>query len=336
MADSGRNSGVGRAAILLRALGEEHASKILKHLGVSEVQAVSRAMVELESISSEQVGAVLGEFVERVGEQTAFSIDSDAYVRKMLEKALGPAQATGLLDRVLGGSNHDFAELKWMNAEAIADMLNSEHPQIVAIVLASLEPSLAGQTLGHLPEALRTDALARVARLESIRPTALEQLRKSLLMRLSGNSSARLAKSKLNGAKVAAGILNELEPTLQRDLQEGIRALDADLGEQVEELMFVFENLVELDDRSMQALLREVESELLVTALRGSSEKLKRKIFSNMSRRAAELLQDDLETMAPVKLSDVEAAQKEIITVARRLAEEGSIMLRGSGGDAYV
>jgi len=336
MVDSAANSGVGRAAILLRALGEEHASKILKHLGVTEVQAVSRAMVELDSITSDQVGAVLGEFAQRVGQQTAFSIDSDAYVRNMLEKALGPAQASGLLDRVFGDAGHDFAELKWMNAEAIADVLHHEHPQIVAIVMASLEPSLAGQTLTHLPDELRAEVVARVARLESVRPTALEQLKKSLLMHFSGNSSAKFAKSKLNGAKVAAGILNELEPTLQRDLQEGIKEIDADLGEQVEELMFVFENLFELDDRSMQSLLREVESELLVTALRGSSEKLKQKIFANMSRRAAELLQDDLETMAPVKLSDVEAAQKAIVAVARRLAEDGTIMLRGAGGDAYV
>ncbi len=326
--------GIERAAILLRVLGEENASRVLQHMDVKEVQAVSKAMVELEAVPTEKVKTVLASFQQVANEQTPFAIGTDKYVRKMLEGAVGQERAKGLLGNMFGNTDTGLDELKWMDAKAIAEILQHEHPQIIALALSALEGSHSAEVMRELPEAMHADILMRVARLESVQPSALEQLKETLVTRFSGGSS-KVARSQLSGLKSAAGILNELDPEMQRVLQEKIREQDEELGVSIEELMFVFENLVEVDDRGMQAILREVESDQLVVAMKGASEKIKEKIFNNMSRRAAELLRDDLEMKGPVKLSEVEEAQKQIITVARRLAEEGTIML-GGGGEAYV
>ncbi len=336
MASAGTESGIRRAAILLRAIGEDHASKVLQHMGVKEVQAVSREMVELESIPPDRVKYVLGNLQETIVGQTALGIGNDSYVQKVLEKTLGPEKAGSLLESVLDKNDNGIGELNLLDPDTVAELLRNEHPQIVALVLSSLESSQAANVLTNLPEVLRSDVFIRIARLETVRPSALEQLKQTLLKRFKGQASSGFAKSRLGGAKCAADLLNELTPSQQDTMQEKIREIDEELGHTVEELMFVFENLADVDDRGIQLLLRELEMEQLVVALKGSSARIKEKIFKNMSRRAAELLKDDLEVKGPVRLSEVEEAQKAIITRARQLADDGSIIMPGRGGETYV
>ncbi len=336
MANSGAENGLRRAAILLRAIGEDHASKVLQYMGAKEVQAVSRAMVELESIPPDRVKYVLGNLQETIVGQTALGIGNDSYVQKVLEKAVGPEKAKSLLENVLDKSDNGIEELNLLDPDTVAELLQNEHPQIVALVLSSLDSTQSANVLTELPEALRSDVFMRIARLETVRPNALEQLKQTLVQRLKGQASSNFAKSRLGGAKCAADLLNELTPSQQDAMQEKIREIDEELGHTIEELMFVFENLIDIDDRGIQFLLREIEMEQLVVALKGSSTHIKEKIFKNMSRRAAELLKDDLEVKGPVRLSEVEEAQKAIITRARQLADEGSIIMSGRGGETYV
>ncbi len=336
MVDAATETGVRRAAILLRAIGEEHASKVLQHMGVKEVQMISKAMVELESIAPENVTNVLGNLQESLVGHTALGIGTDSYIKRVLENALGPERAKGLLENVLDNKVNSIEELNVLDPESIADLLRNEHPQIIALVLSSLDSAQAARVLSELPEDVRGDVFVRIAKLETVQPGALEQLKRSLLAHFKGQASSKFKKSHVGGAKCAADVLNELSPGQQDEIQETIRAIDQELAQSVEDLMFTFENLNDVDDRGMQTLLREIEMDQLVIALKGASDKLKQKIYKNMSRRAAELLKDDLEAKGPVKLSDVEAAQKAIITQARQMAEDGTIMMSGRGGETYV
>ncbi|RMD78243.1 MAG: flagellar motor switch protein FliG [Gammaproteobacteria bacterium] len=326
--------GVERAAILLMALGEERAAEVLKHLGPREVQKVGTAMATLSDVTTEQVRQAVDAFVETVQEQTALGIGREEYVRKVLVAALGEEKAKALLDRIVTGTSSKGLEaLKWMDARAIAELIRQEHPQIIAIVLSFLEPDQAADVLGLLNERLRADVLMRIATLEGIQPHALQELDEILEQQFSGSDTVK--SSTVGGPKTAADILNFLDAATGQAVMELIKETDSDLGQKIEDLMFVFDNLAELDDRSMQALLREVSSDSLVLALKGADDAVKEKVFRNMSKRAAEMLREDLEARGPVKLSDVEAAQKEILAVARRMAEAGEINL-GGGGEEYV
>jgi len=326
--------GVERAAILLLALGEKDAAELLRHMGPKEVQDVGLAMASLTDVTTDQMESVMRHFVSTLEKQTALGLGSDEYIRNMLTNALGEDKAGGVIDRILLGRNSKGLEqLKWMDPRAIAELIRLEHPQIIAIVLSFLESDQAAQVISQFPERVRTDVIMRIATLDGIQPAALQELDEILDKQFSGATNVK--SSSLGGVKTAAEILNMLDGAVESKLMEEIIEVDSDLGQELQDNMFVFENLIDVDDRGIQTLLREVSTEQLLLALRGADEALKDKIFKNMSKRAAEMLKDDMEAAAPAKLSDVEMAQKEILVVARRLADAGEIML-GGGGEEFV
>ncbi|WP_296255890.1 MULTISPECIES: flagellar motor switch protein FliG [unclassified Pseudomonas] len=326
---------VDKAAILLLTLGETDAAQVLRHMGPKEVQRVGVAMAQMRNVHREQVEQVMSEFVDVVGDQTGVGIGSDGYIRKMLTQALGEDKANGLIDRILlGGNTSGLDSLKWMEPRAVADVIRYEHPQIQAIVVAYLDADQAGEVLSHFDHKVRLDIILRVSSLNTVQPAALKELNQILEKQFSGN--ANTSRTTLGGIKRAADIMNFLDSSIEGQLMDSIREVDEDLSTQIEDLMFVFNNLSDVDDRGIQALLREVSSDVLVLALKGSDEAIKEKIFKNMSKRAAELLRDDLEAKGPVRVSDVEGAQKEILTIARRMAEAGEIVLGGKGGEEMI
>lgn len=328
-------SGAERVAIFMMSLGEECAAELLRHMGPKEVQKIGGAMASLERITRSDIDAVLKEFSELIQDQTALGIGADDYVRNVLRTALGEEKAAGLIDRILIGRNSKGLEaLKWLDPRAIAEMIRHEHPQIVAIVLSHLDPDQAAETLAHLPERMQSDLILRIATLDGVQPAALQELDEILESQLSGKNTAK--SSMIGGIQTAANILNFMEGSRESAIMEGVSQVDEDLSERIQELMFVFANLVDVDDRGIQTLLREVTTESLVLALKGAEDELRDKIFKNMSKRAAEMLREDLETKGPVRVSDVEAAQKEILAVARRLADSGEIVLAGKGGEAML
>ncbi len=330
-------SGAERAAILLMTLGEQAAAEILKHMTPKEVQKVGAAMAALQNVSKQDVNQVVANFCETVDSQTALGVGSDEYIRKVLVKALGEDKANGVIDRILlGGNSKGLETLKWMEPRAVAELIRLEHPQIIAIILSYLEADQSAEVLMSLPERMRSDVLLRIATLDGIQPTALQELNEIMEKQFSGNATGSLKSSNVGGIKSAANILNFLDSSRQKDLTDKIKEADGALAQKIEDQMFVFADLVELDDRGIQALLREVSSDSLIVALKGADEAMKEKIFKNMSKRAAEMLRDDLEARGPVKLSDVEKAQKEILVVARRMADAGELVLGGKGGEQYV
>lgn len=330
---SSQFSGSERAAILLMTLGEKDAAQILKHMGPKEVQKLGHAMALMTNVTKEQVNQVLKDFISTVDEQTSLGIGSEDYIRKVMIEALGEDKASGLIDRILLGKNTKGLEaLKWMDPRAVAELIRLEHPQIISIVLAYLDSDQAAEILALMPERMRPDLLMRIATLDGIQPSALRELDDIMEKQFSGNTN-NVKSASVGGIKSAANIMNFIDSAQETMIMEKIKDADADIGQKIEELMFVFDDLSEVDDRGMQALLREVSSETLILALKGADQALKEKIFKNMSKRAAEMLRDDLEAKGPVRLSEVEAAQKEILTVARRLSESGEISLGGKGED---
>ena len=328
-------SGLERSALLMLGLGEQHAAEILRHMGPKEVQEIGLAMAGLSNITNSQMELVMQKFVGTIGEQTSLGMGSDQYIRNMLTSALGAEKAGGVIDRILLGRNSKGLEqLKWMDARAIAELIRVEHPQIIAIVMSFLDPDQAAGVLAEFPEKMRADVIMRVASLDGIQPAALQELDEILEKQFSGG--ANVQSSALGGVKKAADILNFVDGAIESKVIEQISESDDELSQQIQDNMFVFENLIDIDDRGMQTLLREVSSDQLLLAMRGAPEPLRDKIFKNMSSRAAEMLKDDLEAAAPVKLSDVEASQKEILTVARRLSEAGEINLGGGAGEAFI
>ncbi|HVN47012.1 MAG TPA: flagellar motor switch protein FliG [Steroidobacteraceae bacterium] len=331
---AGGPSGTERAAILLLTLGEQEAAQILRHLGAKDVQRIGVAMARMANVSRTHVEQVLQDFTQRVESQTSVGVGADEFVRKALVHALGEDKAAGIIDRIsLSRSTKGLEALKWMDARAVAELLRAEHPQMIAIVLAYLEPDQAAEVLALLPAAIRADVVVRIATLDGVQPSALSELDDIIEKQCSGKSAANT--SALGGAKAAAGILNALETGIESAILEEIGKSDESLATLIQDLVFVFEDLAALDDRSMQELLRQVPGDQLLIALKGADEPLKEKIFKNMSQRAAELLKDDLAAKGPVRLSEVEAAQKSILQSARKLAEAGTIALAGKG-EEYV
>jgi flagellar motor switch protein FliG len=328
-------SGTQRAAVLLMSLGEEYAATILKHMGPREVHKVGVAMSSLGNISSELIAGVVGDFLRSVQDQSAVNVGKDEYVSKVLQQALGAERAEGMINRVLEGRNvRGLESLKWMAPEDIAEVVCDEHPQIISIVLTQLDPDLAASVLSTLEEDLRSDVLIRVARMEEISPVALEELDHILSRQFSDRGTAK--PPRIGGSRKVAEILNMLDAREEGAISARIAELDEVLGAEIKELMFVFDNLKDINDRGIQTLLREVTGDMLVVALKGADDAVRDKILSNMSKRAAELLRDDMENKGPVKLSEVKAAQKEIIAVAQRMAEAGELVIGGKGGDEYV
>ncbi|MGH8136709.1 MAG: flagellar motor switch protein FliG [Steroidobacteraceae bacterium] len=331
--ESGR-SGTERAAILLLTLGEQEAAQVLKHMGAREVQRIGSAMAQLANVSREEVHGVITEFASSAETQTSVGVGTEEFLRKVLVEALGQEKAGNIIDRIsIGRSTKGLEALKWMDARAVAELIRLEHPQIVAIVLAYLEPEQSAEILACLPAGMRSDVVVRIATLDGVQPSALSELDDIMEKQFSGKGAHRT--SVLGGAKAAANIINNLEPSLEGVVMDEITQTDQVLSARIQDLIFVFDNLLDIDDRSMQELLRQVPSDQLLLAMKGCEETMKAKIFKNMSQRAAEMLKDDLESKGPVRISEVEAAQKEILQTARKLAEAGTIALAGKG-EEYV
>src|SRR5450830_1050729 len=293
---------VDKAAVLLLSLGETDAAQVLRHMGPKEVQRVGVAMAQMRNVHREQVEQVMSEFVEIVGDQTSLGVGSDSYIRKMLTSALGEDKANGLIDRILlGGNTSGLNSLKWMEPRAVADVIRYEHPQIQAIVVAYLDPDQAGEVLGHFDHKVRLDIILRVSSLNTVQPAALKELNTILEKQFSGNSNA--SRTTLGGIKRAADIMNFLDSSVEGQLMDSIREIDDTLSGQIEDLMFVFNNLSDVDDRGIQALLREVSSDVLVLALKGSDEGVKKKTSKNLPTGARDVGRDAREAKGRVPVS---------------------------------
>ncbi|WP_246429136.1 flagellar motor switch protein FliG [Pseudoxanthomonas broegbernensis] len=328
-------SGVQRAAVLLLSLGETDAAEVLKHMGAKEVQKLGLAMATMSGVTREKVMQVMDDFEGALDKQTSLGVGADDYIRNVLIQALGADKAGSLIDRILLGRNTTGLDtLKWMDPRAVADLVRNEHPQIIAIVLSHLDSDQAADALKFLPERVRADVLLRIATLDGIPPNALNELNEIMERQFAGNQN--LKSSSIGGVKVAANILNFLETGQDQSILGAISQVDAELSQRIQDLMFVFDDLVELEDRELQTLLREVSGERLGIALRGADTKVREKITRNMSQRAAEILLEDMDARGPVRLSDVESAQKEILSIVRRLADEGVIALNSAGGEELV
>ncbi len=328
-------NGVQRAAVLLMSMGSSNAAEVLKHLNPKEVQSLGAAMATLDNVNKATMDTVMDQFIAEVNNQTSVGIGSEDYIRDMMVNALGEDKATSMIDRILLGSgNKGLESLKWMDARSVAEVIRLEHPQIIAIVLSYLDPDQSSEVLKMLPERARPDILMRVASLEGIPPSALQELDKIMEKQFSGTQN--VSQNSMGGFKTAANILNFMDSSIESAIMESIGEHDQEMQDRISELMFVFENLNEVDDRGIQALLREISTDTLTLALKGTDEVLKDKILKNMSKRASEMLREDMEARGPVRLSEVEAAQKEILSTARRLADDGEINLGGSGGEEFV
>ncbi len=327
--------GMEKSATLLIALGEDRASEVLKHLGPREVQKLGHAMALLKSVPRTKVEAVLDEFNQIAEESLAVHVDTDNYIRSVLTKALGDDKASNLISRILqGGETSGIEGLKWMDAPTVADLIKNEHPQIIATILVHLEHDQASEILNRFTERLRNDVVLRVATLEGIQPAALRELNEAMMRILSGSTNVK--HTARGGVRTVAEILNFIGTANETSVVDAIREYDPDLAQKILDEMFVFENLMDIDDRSIQLILREVQSDSLILALKGASPDLREKIFKNMSQRAAEMLREDLESKGPVRLSEVESEQKEILKIVRRLADEGQIVLGGAGGEQML
>ena len=328
-------SGVERSAIFLMSLGETEAAAVLKYLEPKEVQKISAAMMKLKNLSRDDIAGVFHEFMLSAAGKTDIGLDSNEYIRNMLVQALGDDKAAGLLDRIMHNSDTSGIEsLKWMDPGAVSEMIGNEHPQIIATILVHLEPDLAAEIMKMFTERTRNDVLLRISTLDGVQPLALRELNDVLSKLLSGGGTGK--KTLHGGVETAAEILNFMGHTLEAEMMENVRSYDPELAQKIEDKMFVFENVLEIDDRGIQLILREVQSESLIVSLKGASQELREKIFKNMSSRASEMMREDLESKGPVKLSEVEANQKEILKIVRRLADEGQISLGGKSEEAYV
>lgn len=333
--DVGKLDGVEKAAILLLSLSEEDAAQILKHLEPKQVQKVGMAMASIEDLNQAKISAVHRLFIEQIQNFSTIGFQSEEFIRRALTAALGEEKASNLIDQIiLGGGAKGLDSLKWMDSKQVANIIRNEHPQIQTIVLSYLEPEQSAEILSQFPEKVRLDLTMRIANLEEVQPAALQELNEIMEKQFAGQAGAQAAK--MGGLKAAADIMNYLDTNVEGQLMDSIREHDEEMAQQIQDLMFVFENLLEVDDRAIQAILREVQQDVLMKALKGADETLRDKILKNMSKRAAEMLADDLEAMGPVRVSEVETAQKEILSTARRLADAGEIMLGGGGGEDFL
>jgi flagellar motor switch protein FliG len=329
------DQGVEDAAILLMSLGEEEASEVFKHLQPKEVQRLGETIAQLKVIPRSRVEEVLERFDAVAETQSMLVNDTDEYVRNVLRKALGDDKANLLLDRILqGGDVSSIESLKWMDAGSVAELLRNEHPQIIAAILAHLDFDQTSSVLKNFTERQRNEVLIRIATLDGIQPMALKDLNDVLSQVLAGGE--RMKKQNLGGVKTAAEIINMMGSNVEASVLDYIREADADLAQKIMDNMFTFDDLEKVDDKGIQAVLKEVQSESLVVALKGASPELREKVFRNMSTRAAETLREDLDSRGPVRLSEVESEQKEMLKIVRRLVDEGTIVLAGGGDDQFV
>ena len=327
--------GLQDSAILLMSLGEEEAAEVFKHLTPKEVQRLGETIAKMKVIPRERVETVLDRFANDASDQSMLVNDTDEYVKSVLRKALGDDKANLLIDRILqGGDVSGIESLKWMDPGSVAELLRNEHPQIIAAILVHLDYDQSSEVLKHFVERQRHEVMIRIATLDGIQPSALKDLNDVLSKVLAGGD--KLRKASLGGVKTAAEIINMMGSTLEAPLLDYIRQSDPELAQKIMDNMFVFDDLLKIDDRGIQTMLKEVQTESLIIALKGATPELREKIFSNMSTRAAETLREDLESRGPVRLSEVEAEQKELLKIVRRLADEGQIVLATGGDDGFV
>ena len=325
-------SGLERTAILFLSLGEENAAKLMKSLNPKEVRLIGMQMSRMSKVSRKEVEFVLSEFVDLLQSQSSLGVGSGEYIKGVLNKALGEGKAGNVIDQILlGGNSQGLESLKWMDPKEIAEIIRLEHPQIISIVLSYIEPEVAADVLKFLPENIRGDLMMRVATLDDIPPVAFRELDNILEKHFSSSSSGGGA-TEVGGVKKAAKIITFLEKSMEEGVMTTVTDNDEKLAQKIKDLMFVFDDLIDVEDRGIQTLLRDVSTDLLTVALKGAEEELKTKILKNMSKRASQMLVEDMEVKGPVKLSDVEVAQKEILAIAKKLEEAGDIQL-SSGGD---
>jgi len=330
------DAGLEDSAILLMSLGEEEAAEVFKHLSPREVQSLGETISKMTSVPKERLDKVLEKFSVRASEQSGLVSDTNGYVRSVLKKALGDDKADMLIDRIMqGGDIAGIESLKWMDAPSVSELLRNEHPQIVAAILVHLEHEQAALVLKGFTERHRNEVLIRVATLDGIQPSALKELNDVMGRMLASGDKVR--KTSLGGAKPAAEMINLLGTNIETSVLDYIREADNDLAQKIADNMFTFDDVEKIDDKGIQALLKEVQTESLVIALKGASATLREKILKNMSTRAAETLKEELETRGPVRVSEVEAEQRELMRTVRRLADDGQITLGGSGGaDEFI
>ena len=330
-----RLSGTQKSAILMMLLGEEEAAEILKNLSPKEVQHLGGAMYSVRNTDQETVNAVLDEFLAIIKKQTSLGLGAGNYIRNVLNRALGADKAQSVLSRITPASSERPIEiLDWMDGRSIAELLQDEHPQIIALIISYLEYGQASDVLNLLPEDLQPEIVQRIATLETVDPEALRELELVMQMKFKANTSLR--STKVGGVKAAAKIMNFTKANMEKRILGAIRRNDKDLMQAIQDNMFTFDNLGMSDDRSLQTLLRSVEPEDLIMALKGATVELQEKLFGCMSTRAASNIKDEMEVLGPVRLTEVQTAQKQIIEVARKMSDEGTIVLAGRGGDEMV
>jgi flagellar motor switch protein FliG len=322
-------SGSERAAVLLMSLGEQDAAAVLKLMDPREVERVGTAMASLQGVSSEQIAEVMDTFAKAMDAQSPLAPNPHEYIRKMITNAIGGKRAESLIDRILHrGRSKGLEALKWMPTKQIAEMLANEHPQINAIVLSHLEPPQAAEILMGIEPELRNEIVHRIASLGEIQESALAELDR-LMSKRSDAEGTRVAS--VGGMKTAADMINSLDKSSEEGVLSYLRQADAEMTRRIEDLMFSFEVILTIDDRSVQNILREITNDVLIVALKGADVEIQEKIFKNMSRRASEMLREDMALKGPMRVSEVEAAQKEILAVIRRMVDEGAIVLPGKG-----
>jgi flagellar motor switch protein FliG len=327
--------GLEDAAIFLMSLGEEDAAEVLKQLEPKEVQSLGETIAKLKTVPRERVDAVLQRFTTDAVDVGTLVADTDEYVKGVLRRALGDEKANLLIDRIMQGSDIAGIEsLKWMDPASVAELLRNEHPQIVAAILVHLDPDMSSGVLKHFSDRHRNEVMIRIATLDGIQPSALKDLNEVMSRVLAGG--AQIKRQSLGGVKPAAEIINMMGSALETSVLDYIRESDGDLAQKIMDNMFVFDDLIKLDDKGFQSLLKEVQTESLIIALKGASPEIRDKVFKNMSSRAAETLREDLDSRGPVKLSEVEGEQKEMLKIVRRLADEGQIVLSSGADDDYV
>jgi flagellar motor switch protein FliG len=330
------SDGVMKSAILMLALGQEEAAEVMKFLSPKEVQKLGAAMTTLKSVGREQVDAVVDDFLTAADLTADIGMDSDEYIRSVLQKALGDDEASNVLHQILESRDATgIISLRLMDAATVSEFIQNEHPQIIATILVHLEPDHASKIIGYFPNSLRQDVMLRIATLDGVKPVALRELNDVMNKLLTGNNS--LKKKSMGGIKVAADIINFMSGDNETVVMEGLKSYDDEMAQKIMDEMFVFDDIIDIEDKAIQVILKEVQSDMLIIALKGTTEQMREKIFNNMSSRAAEMMKEDLEAKGPVKLSEVEAQQRKILQIVRRLADEGEIQLSGRGdGEQYV
>ncbi len=324
-----------KCAVLMMLLGEDEAAEILKNLGPKEVQQLGKEMYSVAGLDQDTVNQVLDEFLAIIKTQTDLGMGSSNYIRNVMTKALGENKAQSVLGRITPTESDKPIEiLDWMDARSVTELIADEHPQIMSLVISYLEPGVAADVLVMLPEDIQADIIHRIATLETVQPDALHELERVMQLKFKTNTSLRA--SSVGGVKAAAQIMNFTKQNMEGRIIKSLGEKDRLLAKDIQESMFTFDTLILMDDRSMQTLLRNVEQEVLIIALKGTDDELKEKIFSCMSQRAAANIQDEMEVLGPLRLTEVQEAQKAIINVARTMSDEGSIVLAGRGGDDYV